>query len=194
MLDVLPLLSPAAGRGWLVQIITFLVATIATCSAATAAGVCFVRTRKWHRAYEVLAAVAAGAFAAVGFGMFGLQHFGALELPYVGGGLLMTSTGTALWITAISYARAERPQLPYRWLALASLLPLFVVSVGTLLVHQLFPSFSFDLDYMREVISRMGVLPLGALIGAGVGALGGLWFSTTSLFARSRVSCRDPLT
>ncbi len=182
-----PWLAPGEHGRWLVQVVTFLVSTMAVCCAAIATGVCVVRRLRAPRALEIPAAALFGAAAGSLFGAIGVSHFGSLALPYVGGPLLVATSITAMIVVAGAYARAERPQPSWRQVLIAALIPLLPVALGLGAIAWLAPEVSLELDAMRQLAAQLGLATLGAMAGAAVGGIGGLWLATAARLARRRL-------
>jgi hypothetical protein len=124
----------------------------------------------------------AGALACIPAGVVAAAHFGQMPTPYFGGPEILTGTMGAILVAGVRFARAEHA-LGMARAFVQTLAPVPVIAL-LLLPFALLPvaTLSLELDALRPLADRIGLAPLGAVVGAALGGVAGCWMALVTLF------------
>ena len=179
--------EPAMREHLLVRGATILAVGGALLGAALGAGVYLGRRGSGNLRRRILFCTTTVAAGAALPSAWIVWQFGALPHPYFGGPETYTVSGLAGLALSTGCVRFETPELGWsrRLLLAVKPLPLILLAAGVPLL--LVPQFAgLDLDTLRVVAFRLGLAPLGAIVGAYLGAIIGLWVAVCTWLAARR--------
>lgn len=170
-----PLLS---GEGWrtiVAQMLTYIVVTGALWGGAVGAALYPARARAESSLLRALIGAAAGALGCVPAGVVAAAHFGPMPTPYFGGAEILLATLGTILIAGLRFARLS-PQSSSLATLRRVLMPALFISLLLTPLAAFEPSaVTLELSALRALASELGLVVLGALLGAMLGGIGGCW-------------------